>query len=593
MASGQACSPLASSSMRVRRAMLVADLVESVRLMAEDESSTIERWRTCVKHVHELILPVHGGRLVKSYGDGFLLEFGSAQRAAAAALAIQDWSQVANHGTEASKRLALRIGVHMGDVVADELDLYGIGVNLTARIASIAAPDQIVISSLVRDQLVDGLDGRLIDLGPKYFKHVRDAVHCFELAPQNPGSPAQALVPLLRSPLPVLAVIPFAGAGEASGLGTILCDRLVVGMSQLGQWWVVSRLTSLSVDNRGLAACDAGALLDADFILGGQCEVDRGLLKVVATLSPRLGGEPILEEVLQVRLDDLCSPESETVNRLATVVARALLDAGLRGVQGLPPQSIAGYALLLGSVQQMHRLSADDRDRALVGLQHLIERFPRCADIHAWLGKWHFLRIAQVDGADVPTEAAAAREHLSHALDLDPSNGLAAALVSHMRAFVDGDLQTAEAGLRQAVATSPNEALGWLFLGQALALRGSGAEATAAIDMADRLSPLDPMRYFVEMFRATALLCEGRDASAAIHAQRSVDLNALHLPGLAVLIIAQQLSGQTVLAQSNARRYLALRPTASVARYRRNHPVPDGSLAQRSADALRAAGIPE
>jgi adenylate cyclase len=578
---------------RVLRAMLVADLVESVRLMDENEDATIKKWRACVQHVHDEILPAHSGRMVKSYGDGFLLDFDRPHDAAGAAHALQTWIHTLNEGAAPQERLALRCGLHVARVVVDERDLYGAGVNLTSRMAALAEPGGIVASEGFCDQLVEGLDGRLVDLGMQYFKHVSEPVHCFELRQAGSSESHRSTIPTLGPLLPTIAIVPFAAEGSASALGAILSDRLIVALGELSSWCVVSRLSSLGLRSRNLSVRHARQVLKADFCLTGRCSATPSGLRIEAELTSEESSSAVWSDAFECALDDLAAEQSVTVLRLSESIARTILDVGIKGVQGLPMQSLSGYALLLGSVQQMHRLSVVERDLALRGLQHLVSRYPRSADVHAWLGKWHFLRIAQVDGADVNAEAISARKHLNAALDLDPRHGLARALHSHMFAFVDRDLAAAEAGLREAVAIDPNEPMAWLFLGQALALRQAGDEALAAIDIADRLSPLDPMRYFVEMFKATALLCQGRYLEATVPAQRSVELNSLHLPGLTVLIIAQQLAGMELQAQANARRYLALRPAASVARYRSNYPVPDSHFAQQAAAALRDAGIPD
>jgi adenylate cyclase len=269
-----------------------------------------------------------------------------------------------------------------------------------------------------------------------------------------------------------------------------------------------------------------------------------------------------------------------------------VLQRELTAVRGLGLHSLPGHSLLLGAMQRMHRLSVVERGAARDALGCLVDRHPRSSDVHAWMAKWHFLRIAQADGEGAEIEAREAREHLDRALDLDPDLGLALALKSHLLAFVDRDVDAAHRGLKHAVARDGSEPLGWLFLSHALAMRGEGAAALEAVRNADQLSPLDPLRYFVEMMAATAYLADGQYAAAVQCSNRSVDLNAIHLPGLATLIVAQQLAGFDTEAQNSATRYVAMRPGASVARFLSTHAAPDSELVKLSAAALRAAGIP-
>src|SRR6185369_10494691 len=140
------------------RTVVVVDVVESVRLMEQHEDDTIRRWQSFVGEVVTQLLPPRGGRLVKSLGDGLMLEFESVPPAIQCALAMQQAIQPHNQGRPSEQWMCLRIGAHVADIVVDERDIYGSGVNLAARLATLAGPGEIVVSAEVRDGLVPGLD---------------------------------------------------------------------------------------------------------------------------------------------------------------------------------------------------------------------------------------------------------------------------------------------------------------------------------------------------------------------------------------------------------------------------------------------------
>ena len=162
---------------RARRAIVVVDVVESVRLMQEDEAGFIDRWRRFVHQVRTEVLPAHEGRLVKSLGDGMLLAFHAVPKAMSAALQAQ--------AAAAACGISLRVGAHVGEVSVDELDMFGAEVNMAARVATLAEPGGIVVTAMFRDELVDGLDARLEDLGPCWLKHVSAPVHAFSVHPMQ------------------------------------------------------------------------------------------------------------------------------------------------------------------------------------------------------------------------------------------------------------------------------------------------------------------------------------------------------------------------------------------------------------------------
>jgi class 3 adenylate cyclase len=140
---------------------VVVDVAESVRLIQQDELGTIDHWRRLVNEVRSQVLPAHGGRLVKSLGDGMLLEFESARAGVAASLQVQARAEAFNLDRDAHSAVQLRVGVRASDVLVDELDVYGAGVNLAARLCTLAEPGEVVVSAAVRDERVPGLDGEM------------------------------------------------------------------------------------------------------------------------------------------------------------------------------------------------------------------------------------------------------------------------------------------------------------------------------------------------------------------------------------------------------------------------------------------------
>ena len=181
---------------RAIRAVLVVDIVESVRLIEQDEEGAIARWLSLVNHVEADLLAAGEGRLVKCLGDGMLMEFGDVRAALSVAFAIRHASKRLNFGVAPDRQMLLRMGIEISDVIIDQRDLYGRGVNLANRLASLAGPDEIVISAEVRDRLTPVLDADIEDLGECYLKHVEAPVRAYRIGPPGPaaGDHARLLV---------------------------------------------------------------------------------------------------------------------------------------------------------------------------------------------------------------------------------------------------------------------------------------------------------------------------------------------------------------------------------------------------------------
>jgi adenylate cyclase len=232
-----------STFSRIGTVIAMADVVESVRLMEEDTPSFIERWQGFLAFVAQL-LPRHGGRMHRSLGDGLMLEFPDAPGCMRALLAMQAWLDDRNRGVPPEQHMHLRTGAHLADLVEDQYDIYGPDVNLSARIATLAGPNEIIISAALRQQLQGWTEAAIDDVGICHLKHVRDPVHAFRVGPPGlaPVMPPQALArpPSLR---PRIVVLPFGMEGESApaGEGDTLADEIVSVLARSDALQVVSR----------------------------------------------------------------------------------------------------------------------------------------------------------------------------------------------------------------------------------------------------------------------------------------------------------------------------------------------------------------
>jgi adenylate cyclase len=219
------------------RTLLFVDVVESVRLMEENENDAVRRWRQLVGVVEKTVLPPHQGRLVKSHGDGLLLEFSAVPSAVKAAFAVQRACVSANTDVPPCQHILVRAGAHVGHLISDDHDVYGSGVNLAARLTTLAGPGEIVVSADVRDQLAPVLDADIEDLGLCYLKHVHEPVRAYRIGPPGPRpviEPGTISMPQLR---PTIAVIPFAervGTPDHQVVGEVLADEIISAIALLG-----------------------------------------------------------------------------------------------------------------------------------------------------------------------------------------------------------------------------------------------------------------------------------------------------------------------------------------------------------------------
>ncbi len=579
-----------------RRAIVVVDVVESVRLMQANEADVIDRWRRFVNEVRTELLPAQGGRMVKSLGDGMLLEFETVLAAVNTALESNRRIHAYNIGRAPEAALHLRMGVHETEMVVDEFDIYGAGVNLAARLATLAGPDEIVISPAARDALVPGLDVEIEDLGDCYLKHFAEPQRAYRAGPVGERSIMWSGTSAGVTDRVSIAVIPFAATAEVGApglLGEVLADDLIAQLSRLPQLHIVSRLSTTIFRQRELDLKTVAAALGSHYLVHGSCTIVGDKVRLRAQVVDCRDATVVWADALNGSVTDVLGGESPMVDLLTEQVSRALVGAEVRRAVTTPLPSLQSYTILLGAIAMMHRLSLRDFDRSREMLLYLIERHPRATTPRAWLGKWHVMRVAQGWSPNPGSDAREAHLVVAQALDLEPQHSLALAIDGLICAYINKDMDTAGERYEAAVRSNPSESLAWLFQSALHSYKNQGDLAVDCAMRAQHLSPLDPMKYFYDNFTSTAKLSAHDYLGAIDYGNRSLRANRTHGPTLRILAIAQVLAGRPDDARATVADILKVEPTFSVSKFVDRYPGAAASHRSLYADALRAAGLPD
>jgi class 3 adenylate cyclase/TolB-like protein/tetratricopeptide (TPR) repeat protein len=579
---------------RVVRTVLVADVVESVRLMQEDETGTVQRWRAFVDHVVHRLLPGQDGRLVKSLGDGLMLEFTRVATSVNVAFAMQDAAAQINRDLPAERRMHLRIGIHVSSLIADDLDVYGHGVNLAARITTLAGPDEIVVSADVRDQLTPALDADIEDLGECYVKHVQQPVRAFRVgAPgEQPVIERGNLAEDLRATIAVIPFRPRALKPSEDVLGQLLADEVISVLSRSPEVNVVSRLSTTVFQSREIKLDDVSAFLRADYVVSGSYHVDGDRVTLKAELAETRSMKVVWTQTLKGSVQGIVTGDDPLPAHLVNEACAAMMVSELQRSQGKAPQSLQNHTLLLSSITLMHRISPLAFQRAQQMLQVLIERTPRLASPYAWLAKWHVLRVTQGWSADAQADGRAALDNTKRALDRDATSSLAMTVEGQVNTYILKRLDVAEQYYAQALQSNPNDALAWLLKGTLHAFRDEGREAVRHTRQALKLSPLDPLKYYFDSLAATAALSAGQFQRALQLAERSLRLNRTHTSTLRAMITALWHLERQDEARVVAADLLRMDPGFRVSTYLEKSPTGQYALGRSVASALVGAGIP-
>ena len=590
---------------RVRRAVVVVDVVESVRLMQAYETDVIDRWRRIVAEVRTQVLPQHGGRLVKSLGDGMLMEFAGVRAAAAASFDIQHRVQAYNVGRPPEAAIRLRAGAHVTQVVIDELDIYGPGVNVVSRLAALAAPGEVLATVQFRDELVGGIDAELEDLGDCWVKHLDEAIHCWRLSPpRRPG--AVALMPAapvahaahgaVNVLIPRLAVMPLVGMGLPPGelaAGHLIADTLTSRLSRGDALRVISRLSTAALHGRGFTASEIAQRLSAQYVVAGVVMArGTGLWRITLELIDGADGTVLWTQTEGVEPNSLTAPDDDYTAQMAHALVAHIASHQLQRTATHPLPSLQSYSLQLAGLQLMHRAARDQFDRARAVLETLVDRHPRAPVPRAWMSQWWVLRTTRGLCTAPRDEAAQALSHTRSALQADPDCALALATQGFVECHMLRDLDAAETTLEAAIKANPNEPLAWLYRSVVHGFRGEGDQAWRTAETASSLSPLDPQRHYFDALTASAAITAGALGRGIELARRALQVNRNHLPTLRALTAALAESGDLESAREAGQRVLALAPEFTVHDYISSAPKGAEATRQRFGAAFAQAGIP-
>jgi class 3 adenylate cyclase/tetratricopeptide (TPR) repeat protein len=578
---------------RANRAILLVDVVESVRLVETDEVGFISRWLALVDHVQRHVVPSCNGHFVKSLGDGMLLDFDEVRSAVSAAFAIQHANARANVGLPPEQQVLLRMGLEVSDVIVGSNDLHGRGVNRAARLMTIAGPNEIVVSKDARDRLTPSLDADVEDLGDCFVRHAAEPIRAFRVGPPGPR-PVVTASYFHEELAPTIVVVPFAPrpAGDDGAVGEVLAEEVIRILSHSPDLNVISRLSTTAFRGRDITLAEISAHLSADYVLSGTYGTEGRRLSLNAELAEAKSGRILWTDRLTGDLQGVLSEGDDLIEALVAAIELAVVAREIDRSRSQPLPTVKAYTLLIGAITLMHRLSLRDFEEARHLLHALLDRGTRQPVPQAWLANWHVLRVQQGWSVDPREDTYQALECTKRALDTDPECSLALAVDGFVYTNLLRRLDVAQERYDLAIAANPNNPFAWCLRGALHAFKGEGEEAVANSRHALKLTPLDPHRYFYDSLAGSAYIAAEQYDAALESAERSLRANRKHTSTLRVMAVAQWRLGLHDQARQTAQELLRLDPTLTVSRWLERAPSAPFRVGQDFADTLRHVGVP-
>ncbi len=393
---------------------------------------------------------------------------------------------------------------------------------------------------------------------------------------------------------PKIAIVPFATrhlSKEERHLSDLVAQEISRSLSRSRLIRVISHLSSRKVDGTLLDITQIRQALNVDYIVYGSVGLNEGRYRIDTELIQTANGHIEWTRQISGRVAHLLAGSHDLLD-LCSQIGHGILAASVEMAQGRPPGDVESHVLLMSAVSNMHQHRLAGFARARRHLEELISRTPGNSELHAWLGKWYVLSIAQGWSTDPQQDGRNAIDCTKRALDSNPHCPLSLTFDGMIRSSDLASLSKVEAQFDRAVEIDPNNSLAWLMYSRLHMFDGNGEMALHFAKRACELSPIDPYSYFFDIIRASALsICEDY-AGALDLAEKSICANPRHTSSHRVKVIALALMGRDEEAATAAKLLTRLEPGLTIEGYLRNHPAGDRPMTRKWAEALKEAGVP-
>ena len=500
------------SGERVERrlaAILAADVAGYSRLMGRDEAGTLARLKALRRELIDPMVAEHKGRIVKTTGDGLLIEFPSVVEAVACAITVQSGMGSRNAATPEDRRIEFRVGINSGDIIVEDGDIHGDGVNIAARLEGVAEPGGICVSAIVHDQVRDRLDCVFEDLGEQSLKNIVRPVRVYRIGPEigprasrplsGVDATGTAAVQPATLPLPdkpSIAVLPFqnmSGDPEQEYFVDGMVEEIITALSRIRWLFVIARNSTFTYKGRPIEVKEIGRELGVRYILEGSVRKGGSRVRITAQLIDAETGAHLWADRFDGLIEDVFELQDKIALSVAGVIEPALQAAEMRRSAARPTTDLSAYDLYLRALAVFYPITKERVIEALRLFEEAIAIDPHYGPALSWAAMCH-REIATSGWAEAPEtswrKGSALARQAVQAAENDPRVLVNAALVlAHFGDDIGEDIGAMIGLIDRALALNPSFARGWNVSGILRNIAGEHDLAIEHIGIALRLSP--------------------------------------------------------------------------------------------------------
>jgi len=585
-------------------AILAADVAGSCRLIGIDEEGTLAQLKALRKTLFDPKIAEHHGRIVKNTGDGALVEFASVVDAVRCAEKIQRSMAEQNTDVPQDKRIEFRIGIHVGDIIIADDDIFGDGVNIAVRLEGIAEPGGVSISDDAQRQIRGKIGIDYDDMGPQVLKNIAEPMRVWHVRIGRSVSPAmltklpiETALPLALPDKPSIAVLPFtnmSGDPEQDYFADGMVDDIITALSHFKALFVIARNSSFTYKGRAVDVKQVGRELGVRYVLEGSVRKAANRVRITGQLVDTATGVHLWAERFDGGLGDTFDLQDQVAESVVGAIAPAVEKAEIERAKRKPTESLDASALYLRGLARLYQFAGRQaNDEALRLFNSAIDLDPdfasaygRAASCYAWAKTNGWISVTANDIAEVTRLA-------QRAVEVGKDDAIALAASGWALAYVVRDLEVGAGLIDRALVLNSNLAEAWYFGGWAKIWLGEPEPAIERFARAMRLSPLDLRMSGMRAGTAYAHFLLGRYDEAASWAAMALQDRPDFQGGLRIAAASNAMAGRLEQAHRAVARLRQVNPALRVSTLKNLVGPWHAEDLSRFEEGLRRAGLPE
>ena len=592
------------SGVRVRRrlaAVLAADVAGYSHLMGRDEERTLADLKDARQAVIDPTVAAHGGRIVKTTGDGLLVEFASVVDAVRCALEVQSGMLKHNNDVPRHMRIEFRIGVHVGDIIIDDNDIFGDGVNIAARLEGVAKPGGVCISDDAQRQVRGKLEVVFDDIGEQTLKNIVEPMRAWRVRVPEPGiaTPEDRVQtgPILALPdKPSIAVLPFqnmSGDAEQEYFADGIVEDIITALSRFKSLFVIARNSSFTYKGKPVDIKQVGRELGVRYVLEGSVRKVGGRVRITGQLIEAATGAHLWAEKFDGALDDIFELQDHVTKRLVGAIAPKLQQAEIERSARKPTQNLDACDYYYRGLNRLQLMTLDSNVEALQDFKRAIDLDRSFAAAYGLASECYRLRQSIGWARNDAEQLALGRQFAFRAVEFGQDDAVALACAAQFFGFAVRDAQSADTLVNQALSVNPNLFRAWQARSWTSIYLGEHERALAEVSHTMRLNPIDPQIHQAETAMGIALLFLHRPAEALEWISKALARRACFPSALRFAAVAYSVLDRTDDAYSMIKRLQSMDPDLRISQLESWVPFQRPDDAAMFIEGMRKAGLPD